>query len=129
MSYLAEISNAPTMFAAKCSILFQLKRLFCTGQSRNGVFWSIHALLFLNGAYYTSAIFTFVFQCTPREKTWNALMEGQCINVAAATVVAGAVNLFLDLGILITPIWAIWNLQLPPKRKLGVVAVFGVGIL
>jgi hypothetical protein len=57
------------------------------------------------------------------------LLEGQCIDVAAAIVVQGAVNLFLDLGILITPLWAIWRLQLPMKRKIGISAVFGVGIL
>lgn len=128
-SYVAEITNALTMFAAKASILFQLRRIFCTGQSRDSVFWAIHALVFLSAAYYTSAVFTFAFQCSPREKTWNAFMEGHCIDVASATVVAGAVNLFLDIGILITPLWAIWHLQLPMKRKLGISAVFGVGIL
>ncbi|KAK3324969.1 hypothetical protein B0H66DRAFT_587829 [Apodospora peruviana] len=129
VNYLAEISQALTMFAAKCSILFQLKRLFCPGQSRNAVFWALHVLLFLNAAYYLSAVFTFMFQCIPREKTWNRLLEGQCIDVAAATVVSGAVNLFLDLGILVVPIWAIFHLQLPMKRKLGISAVFGVGIV
>lgn len=38
-------------------------------------------------------------------------------------------NLFLDLGMLITPIWAIFRLQLPTRRKVGVSAVFAVGIL
>ena len=129
MSYLAEISNAITMFAAKLSILFQLKRLFCTGQSRDAIYWAIHVLMFLDAAYYLSALFTFTFQCRPREKAWKALMEGQCINVAAATIVAGAMNLFLDVGILVVPFWAICHLQLPMKRKLGISAVFGVGIL
>ncbi|KAK0638544.1 hypothetical protein B0T16DRAFT_337567 [Cercophora newfieldiana] len=129
MSYLAEITNAPTMFAAKCSILFQFRRLFCPGQIRDSTFWMIHALLFMCAAYYTSAIFTFTFQCTPREKTWSPFLEGHCIDVAAAIVVQGAINLFLDIGILITPLWAIWRLQLPMKRKLGISAVFGVGIL
>lgn len=129
MSYLAEITNAPAMFAAKCSILFQFRRLFCPGQIRDSTFWMIHALLFMCAAYYTSAIFTFTFQCTPREKTWTPLLEGHCIDVAAAIVVQGAINLFLDIGILITPLWAIWRLQLPLKRKIGISAVFGVGIL
>jgi len=64
MSYLAEITNAPTMFFAKCSILFQFRRLFCPGQIRDSTFWMIHALLFMCAAYYISAIFTFTFQCT-----------------------------------------------------------------
>lgn len=129
MNYLAEISNAVTMWAAKCSILFQLSRLFCPGQSRDSIFWSIHSLLFINTAYHTAALFTFVFQCTPREKTWKMLMPGQCIDVAAATIVSGAVNLFLDLAILITPIVIVFRLQLPMRQKLGISAIFGVGIL
>ncbi|KAK1750506.1 hypothetical protein QBC47DRAFT_393605 [Echria macrotheca] len=129
LSYLAEITNAPTMFLAKCSILFQLRRLFCPDGTRNSTFWAIHGLVFVCAAYYTSAIFTFVFQCMPREKTWNPLLEGHCINVSAAIVVQGAVNLVLDVGILIVPFWAVWRLRLPMKRKLGISAVFGVGIL
>ncbi|KAK5655663.1 hypothetical protein OQA88_5596 [Cercophora sp. LCS_1] len=129
LSYLAEITNAPTMLMAKWSILFQFRRLFCPGQVRDATFWSIHILIFLCAAYYISAIFTFTFQCIPREKTWNPLLEGHCINVSAAIMSQGAANLLLDLGILITPIWAVWNLQLTLKQKLGVSAVFGVGLL
>lgn len=129
LSYLAEITNAPTMLMAKWSILFQFRRLFCTGQVRDATFWSIHILIFLCAAYYFSAVFTFTFQCLPREKTWNPLLEGHCINVSAAIVSQGAANLLLDLGILITPIWAVWNLQLSLKHKIGVSAVFGVGLL
>jgi len=127
--YTSEISNAITMFVAKCSILFQLKSIFCPGQSRDANFWSIHILLFLNASYTIAAVFTFVFQCTPREKAWNGLMEGTCIDVAAATVVTGAVNLFLDLGILVVPLVAVSHLHLPTRSKLGVCAVFGVGII
>lgn len=129
ISYLAEITNAPTMFVAKCSILFQLRRLFCPDGTRNSTFWAIHTLVFICSAYYTSAVFTFTFQCTPREKTWNPLLPGNCIDVSAAIVVQGVINLVLDVGILIVPLWAIWSLRLPMKRKLGISAVFGVGIL
>lgn len=129
MNYLGEISNAIAMWAAKCSILFQLKRLFCLGQSRNAIFWSIYGLLFLNTAYHLAALFTFILQCTPREKTWKLWLPGQCINVAAATLVSGAVNLVLDLGILIAPIAIIFHLRLPMKQKFGISAVFGVGAL
>ncbi|KAK4183657.1 hypothetical protein QBC35DRAFT_443000 [Podospora australis] len=129
MNYLGEILYAVTMWAAKCSIMLQLKRIFCSGQSRDYIFWSIHGLLFVNTAYNTAALFSFIFQCSPREKAWNVLLEGQCINVAAAGVVSGAVNLFLDLGILVVPLLAICHLQMPLKRKIGTSAVFGVGIL
>jgi hypothetical protein len=44
-----------------------------------------------------------------------------------ATVVAGAVNLALDLAMVIIPLWAIWSLRMPLGRKLEVTAVFSVG--
>ncbi|KAM7210385.1 hypothetical protein V8F06_014228 [Rhypophila decipiens] len=154
MSYLAEISYALTMFAAKASILFQLRTLFCPdspshrrlftavtrreyatsvlkSDASNPIFWALYGLMFLNGAYYLAAFFSFVFQCTPREKAWDligeAAREGSCIDVAAATVVGGVMNLVLDLGILVVPIWAIWRLKLSVKRRLGISAVFAVG--
>ncbi|KAK3502019.1 hypothetical protein B0T13DRAFT_218418 [Neurospora crassa] len=128
-NYLAEISYASTMFLAKSSILLQFRRIFCPGSRRDSIWWCIHILLFLNASHSLSAIFTYTFQCTPREKAWNPLMEGHCINIAAAIIFGGAMNLFLDLGMLITPIWAIFRLQLPMRRKVGVSAVFAVGIL
>ncbi|KAK1779922.1 hypothetical protein QBC45DRAFT_410361 [Copromyces sp. CBS 386.78] len=128
-NYLAEISYASTMFLAKSSILFQFKRIFCPGSRRDPIWWCIHILLVLNAGHSLSAIFTYTFQCTPREKAWKPLMDGHCINIAAAIIFGGAMNLFLDLGMLITPIWAIFRLQLPTRRKVGVSAVFAVGIL
>lgn len=154
MSYLAEISYALTMFAAKASILHQLKTLFCpdspshrrlfTAVTRreyaravlkrdaaNPIFWTLHILMFINGAYSIAAFFSYLFQCTPREKAWDligeAARQGSCVDVAAATVAGGVINLVLDMGILVVPIWAIWRLKLSVKRRLGISAVFGVG--
>ena len=94
------------------------------------IFWALHGLMFVNGGYYLAAFFTFLFQCNPREKAWDiGIGEGRCIDVAAATVVSGVMNLVLDLGILVVPIWAVWRLRLSVKRKLGISAVFGVGVV
>ncbi|KAK4220702.1 hypothetical protein QBC38DRAFT_338181, partial [Podospora fimiseda] len=127
-NYGAEISHTITTWAAKCSILFQLERLFCPDHTRNSSYWSIAFLLVLNTTYHFAALFAYIFQCTPREKAWNVLLEGKCINVIAVTVISGGVNLFLDLGILVIPIVAVCRLPLPMKKKLGISAIFGVGI-
>lgn len=44
-------------------------------------------------------------------------------------VVSGTVNVFSDLLNITLPLWAIWHLQMAPKRKAGVSAVFTTGLL
>ncbi|OTA81548.1 hypothetical protein M434DRAFT_37508 [Hypoxylon sp. CO27-5] len=123
-----QVIYPPTMLAAKYFILIQLRRIFCPTRARNPVWWVLHGLAVANILYYIACFFTFLFQCVPREKIWNPTVDGTCIDNDAATVVAGVLNLTLDVGIFITPIWAIWLLQMPMKRKLGVLSLFGVGL-
>jgi hypothetical protein len=124
-----ETIYGPIIFVAKSSVIFQLQRIFCTGQRRNGIYWLFQTLNAATFGYYFSCLWTFIFQCWPREKIWNPDVEGRCIDAKAATLAAGIFNLISDLGILLLPIWATWHLQMPLKRKLAVAAVFGTGIL
>jgi len=126
-----QIEYSGAMLAAKVSILIQLKKIFCPGQIRNSVFWIIFILNTVTIAYYISHFFVFIFLCWPREAIWNHTdtVVGRCIDYEAAMLVTGIVNLLLDVGMSMTPIWAIWHLQLPTKRKLEVSAVFGLGIM
>ena len=43
-------------------------------------------------------------------------------------LLTATLNTISDWIILILPIWAIWRLKMPLRRKLGVSAVFGTGI-
>lgn len=117
------------MLCAKYFILIQLKRIFCPPGIRGPVWWTIYALVAATVMYYISCFFTFLFQCVPREKIWNPTIDGFCVNNNGAVLSAGLINLLLDLSILITPIWAIWHLRMPLKRKLGVISIFAVGFL
>jgi hypothetical protein len=126
---IVQVLYGPIMLFAKYFILIQLKRIFCTRSNRGAVWWALHALMVATIIYYTSSFFTFLFQCWPREKIWNPMVEGQCVDNNAAILSAGLINLILDFGILLTPIWALWHLQLPLKRKLGVIAIFAVGFM
>ena len=119
----------PAMLAAKYFILITLKRIFCPPGIRGAVWWVLNILIWVNIMYYTSCFFTFLLSCIPREAIWNITVSGTCINMNDAIVVAGIVNLAIDVGVLLAPLWAIWHLQLPLKRKLGVVAVFAVGFM
>ncbi|OTA95586.1 hypothetical protein M434DRAFT_196250 [Hypoxylon sp. CO27-5] len=129
MMNVIEIIYGPSMLAAKYFVLIQLKRIFCPTDLKNSVWWIIHGLIAATVAYYVACFFTFIFQCWPREAIWNTAMEAEaiCIDFKAATLVSGIINMVLDIGIFLAPLWAIWLLQMPMKRKMGVLSVFGVG--
>ncbi|KAK0615336.1 hypothetical protein B0T17DRAFT_497692 [Bombardia bombarda] len=134
LSYLLYLANVfqlvyPwAMLAAKYFVLIQLERIFCPSGFKNSVYWIIKGMLAATFGYYIGCFFLFLFQCVPREKIWNPAIEGTCVNNNGAVLSAGLINLFLDLGILFVPIFAIWRLQMSIKRKLGVMSIFAVGI-
>ncbi|KAF2176497.1 hypothetical protein K469DRAFT_607173 [Zopfia rhizophila CBS 207.26] len=134
MPRLLELTNilsilyGPTMFAAKFSVLLQLKRIFGAARQRDSAWWALMILIAVVTVYYWVCFFIFVFQCWPRAKIQNPAIKGVCIDPFYTTLTGGVVNLVTDVGILIAPIFAIWHLQVPIKRKLGVASVFGVGL-
>ncbi|KAI0007303.1 hypothetical protein F4779DRAFT_517383 [Xylariaceae sp. FL0662B] len=62
------------------------------------------------------------------KKIRNPNLEGRCIDTNADIVAAGAINVVSDITILILPSVSISRLQMPWKTKVGVTAVFAVGI-
>ncbi len=119
-----------TVFILKLSILLQYKKIFTPAQKRNVMYWGIHLVIWLNFAFYFAITFAEIFLCKPRQKYWNVLITtGHCFNRNAANIAAGAVNSFSDFVILLLPQRVIWKLQMPLKRKLGVSAIFLVGLL
>ncbi|KJK74761.1 hypothetical protein H634G_10073 [Metarhizium anisopliae BRIP 53293] len=119
----------PSMGAAKYFVCIQLKRIFSPRRSSGGaVRWALNGLIAATIMYSIACFFTFTFQCIPRDKIWNPEVAGKCIDNSAGVLSAGLINLLLDLGILVVPVWAIWHLQMPLKRKIGAMSVFAIGI-
>ena len=44
-------------------------------------------------------------------------------------VVTATINVFSDIVIIVLPLFKVWRLKLPVRRKIGVGAVFATGIL
>lgn len=92
-------------------------------------YWITHLIIWVNFLLYTAVMFVEIFQCTPREKIWNPSLSGHCININVVFISTAAINVVSDFTMLFLPLNAIWHLQMPTSRKLGVSAVFAVGIL
>ncbi|KAI1811706.1 hypothetical protein GGS20DRAFT_85960 [Poronia punctata] len=124
-----EILYGPTMFAAKYVVLRQIEMVFFK-QNRKA-FWSaaIRILIWANFFFYGAIFLSFVLACIPREKISNPTLPGMCIDTKASIIATSAINVVSDFTILVTPIAAIWKLQMPLKKKLAAAAVFAVGIV
>ena len=54
---------------------------------------------------------------------------GRCINIYAMAWAHAIINIALDLWMLALPASQVWGLKMPFRRKLGVMVMFGLGIL
>lgn len=82
--------------------------------------------------YLIIFFFLFAFNCNPPARTWHLLGwtgGGTCFDNIKTSYAVGGINIFTDVVILIMPLPLIYHLQLSFAHKLGLVAIFGTGIL
>ncbi|OTB01303.1 hypothetical protein M426DRAFT_14611 [Hypoxylon sp. CI-4A] len=113
----------------KGAILLEWLRLFHPLGTRDVFWWTVHIVLFINFAFYSASVILENLSCTPHEKIWNRSIPGTCFNSRPLDLTSAAISLLLDLVIFILPQRVIWSLQMTTKRKIGVAAVFMVGLI
>ncbi|KAI4261806.1 MAG: hypothetical protein L6R42_003003, partial [Xanthoria sp. 1 TBL-2021] len=123
----AGIGYCLVILLAKLPILLQYIRIFMP--ARQGfIYWASQTLIWTNLLFYVATSFALISECTPREKIWDTTIAGKCINIKAIFLLTGSWNVISDLTILVLPIVPIWQLQMSPRKKLGVYAVFSTGV-
>ena len=127
-SWTLELIYFPPIWLAKAALLFQLIRIF-TPMKSGAVYYACHILIWGNLAFYTASSFVVLFECHPIKEVWNISFGHHCLNRNLNPIISSAVNVGSDLLSLLLPIWAIWRLQMTPDRKLGLSAIFAIGIL
>ena len=126
LNYAICILYNPTILFTKASILILYLRVF------NPVHRTViilHVVLWANFTFYFTATFVEAFPCVPIRKVWYPLLEGHCFDQLAGQTASAAINTFSDFVILLVPIANIWGLQLYTKGRLGLLLIFGFGIL
>ena len=117
----------PVIFAVKASLFLLFYGIF--GRLR----WmrlSIFAGLVVTGVWYLSNVVVFAVLCSPRpgESYLEAAYSPICQKAETYGLVNSVFNIVSDFYLLILPIPAVLGLQMPTKKKLGVLAVFGTGL-
>lgn len=123
----------------KMTLLLFYNRLFLCVSTTLRVFWWANVvyvvLCFIGGTGF------YLFQCQPVQ--WYFLqyfsrfgkpvpggVTGQCDATTVLHVAMPMIfSLISDVALLILPIWAISRLRLERKKRLGLMAVFGIGLV
>ena len=79
--------------------------------------------------YYIVNILLVLFHCLPPSKTFNRSKPGTSFNNDASLVVNGVFVVLSDFAILMLPVFWIWKIQIPVRRRLGVLIIFSVALM
>ena len=124
IAYAAPLPAPLCASSAKFSILCLYNRIF----SRNKQLRAWIVLVFVLCVIWTIVITAiFILRCIPIEKQWNIFISGHCIDFIPFLMGAEIPLLAVDLAVIILPIKAICNLQLPLQTKLGLCFIFTLG--
>jgi hypothetical protein len=66
---------------------------------------------------------------SPAESFWlDSVPSKYCVNAPAFNIASGVMNSVSDFLVYLWPIHYLWTIQIPLKRKLGVVFLFTIGV-
>lgn len=96
--------------------------------------YSAYAGIFVTGSFYFACMVAFSVLCAPENgqtqlSYLSALASPKCARSRALVLAQGIVNVVSDLYLIALPMPAIWSLQMPLKRKLGVAAMISTGLV
>ncbi|KAI7782216.1 hypothetical protein LA080_013761 [Diaporthe eres] len=125
--FIFEILYTVTLGMIKISICFLYIRIFSNSTLKK-VLWGTQTFNILLIVVFLCADFG---QCVPLSYFWDAWDKehsGSCFDINAMAYTHSAINIALDVWMLILPAIQVWRLNMSFKKKLGVSAMFAIGI-
>jgi hypothetical protein len=125
--FMAEFLYAMSLGFSKLAILCLYWRLFSVSKIRPGIY-------ILQGCTIIWLVIRTVmtiFHCLPVQAYWKLDIKGAVCNIDPSKFMFGTtlVHLFLEIAVLLLPVFQVANLQLRLGQKIGVVVMFMFGIL
>ncbi len=80
-------------------------------------------------AWSLATLFGSIFQCHPIREAWNPMSDrSMCVNLRAFLIGTNTPNVILDFLILTAPVYLIWTLHLPWRKRAWVTLVLAIGV-
>ncbi|KAJ5655137.1 hypothetical protein N7507_007087 [Penicillium longicatenatum] len=80
-------------------------------------------------AFRIGGFFSIAFFCIPVSKNWYSELSGKCGDSHALYVGCAATDLIIDIITILLPMPVLYNLQLPTRKKLGLMGIFALGFI
>ncbi|KAL2003843.1 hypothetical protein VTN02DRAFT_2060 [Thermoascus thermophilus] len=126
--WLGQLAYVITCIAAKISIVLSLLRLTIK-RIHIMILWTDIVLTVIVGLLFW---FLLMLQCRPVEYFWDKTKDGQCLDTNVLYIVAYVYSItaaVCDFTVGILPVFLIWNLQMNPRTKWGVVGILSLGCI
>ena len=127
INYAQQLSTTLTFGLTKLSVLLFYKRVF-RGDTFNAAVWTMITIV---GVWSVAFFFANLLQCYPISLNWedSGAQADSCIMTNTMYLAQAWTDVLTDMMILSLPIPCIWVLQMPARHKIGVTAIFLLGIL
>lgn len=100
-------------------------RIFCVRSFRIAAYTTTA----LSVIWAVATILMILVVCRPLEHFWNPSSPGECGDLVTTLIVFGVLDVAIDVVILLLPIPMVWKLQMPFANKIGLAAIFAMGLL
>lgn len=92
--------------------------------------WSCYGGVGVVTAWGLAYVFLTIFQCEPIASFWDITIKNpKCLDKEGLWMSYAIINIIFDLLILALPIYPLTRLRLQRAKKIGLLAVFGMGAL
>ncbi|KAI5803566.1 hypothetical protein DFH27DRAFT_52352 [Peziza echinospora] len=132
--YTISLLNPTTITITRCAILIFLWEIAPVTEGKlRKIILMIHGF---NVGYWIFTCFPIIFQCAPHTfKMWDLMSMLQChvdrgqYVIGKLSIASAAFGTVLDFVVLVLPIRLVWRLRVPVMTRVGVSAVFAIGLL
>lgn len=126
LMFLSPILWVIAVTTIRAAIIFLYVQIFPTRLFRN----VCYAALAANVAFGATAVIADCLICQPIRYRWApSMVHGSCGDQKSLDMYIAILNLLQDIVIVVLPIPILWRLQMARSKKMGVIGIFGVGIM
>ncbi|KAE8361052.1 hypothetical protein BDV27DRAFT_161065 [Aspergillus caelatus] len=126
MYYALMILYAISLGLVKISICWSLARIFSTPL----LVFGARILMVVSALWAITTIFISIIFCHTIGLDWSMFSTDEhCLNLTVAYGILAAVDVLVDLFILVLPFPTLWSLQMPKSTRVALTFVFSTGIL
>ncbi|KAF2194319.1 hypothetical protein K469DRAFT_549432 [Zopfia rhizophila CBS 207.26] len=126
--FVAFTAGQPVWGAANAAVKFSILHLYLTIFQDERFRRVCFGAMAVSMGYFISVFLETFLLCKPVQFNWDKTIPGACNKYAKETyVVAGALNLIIDVFIVILPMPMLFQLRIPRAKKIGLIAMFSLG--